>query len=69
MGGLETPGGEAFAKDIAASGKSNTIWVITAEKSNKKKHNILKFWNPDLDGYMQWHTVRDIEPILIAGGD
>lgn len=69
MGGLETSGGEEFAKDIAASCGSNTIWVITTEKSKRKKHNVLKFWNPDLDAFMKWHTVPDVEPILIAGGD
>ncbi len=69
MGGLETPGGELFAKNIATSCRSNTIWAISTVKSKKKKRNVLKFWNPDLDPYMKWHTVPDVEPFLIAGGD
>ena len=69
IGGLETPGGELFAKDIATSCRSNTIWIIKGEKSKKKKINVLKFWNPDLDPYMKWHTVPNVEPYLIAGGD
>ena len=69
MGGLETPGGELFAKNIATCCRSNTIWTISSVKSKKKKHNVLKFWNPDLDPYMQWHTVPDVEPFVIAGGD
>jgi microcystin-dependent protein len=68
MGGLETPGGEAFARDIATSCRSNTIWTISRVNVKKKKQHVLKFWNPDSDAYMKWHTVRDIEPILIAGG-
>ncbi len=69
MGGLETTGGEVFAKNIAASCSSNTIWVICREDDKKKKKHILKFWNPDLDQYMKWHTVANVEPFAIAGGD
>jgi hypothetical protein len=69
MGGLETPGGEPFAKDIASGCRSNTIWTISSESSKRKSHNILKFWNSDVDKYMEWHTVAGIEPYVITGGD
>jgi len=69
MGGLETPGGEPFAKNIAASCRSNTIWTISSDNSKSKKYNVLKFWNPDVDHHMNWHTIPDIEPFVIAGGE
>ncbi len=69
MGGLETPGGEAFAKDIATSCMSNTIWAISVDKIKKKKYHKLKFWNPDSDAFMQWHTVPDVEPVIVASGN
>jgi hypothetical protein len=69
MGGLETPGGEEFAKGIATSCRSNTIWAICSEKTGKQKINVLKYWNPDSDKYMEWHTIPDIEPFRIAGGE
>ena len=69
MGGLETTGGEVFAKNIAASCSSNTIWAICREDGKKKKKHILKFWNPDLDQYMKWHTIANVEPFAIAGGN
>ena len=68
MGGLETPGGEQFAKDISTSKHSSTIWVIGSEIIKKKKQNVLKCWNPDTDPYMNWHTIHGIEPYSIAGG-
>ena len=69
MGGLETPGGEAFAKNIAAGCRSNTIWAVCRDHSGGKKKNVLKYWNPDSDPYMKWHSVPDVEPYDIAGGE
>lgn len=68
MGGLETPGGEPFAKQIAASNATNTIWVIDSQKIKNKKLSMLKYWNPDVDPFSKWHVIDGIEPILLTGG-
>jgi len=67
-GGLETPGGELFSFNISSSCKSSTIWTISEEKLNNKKHNILKFWDPDSDPYMHWHSLTKVDPLKIVGG-
>lgn len=69
MGGLETPGGEEFAKEISASPGSNTIWAICSEGTKKNKRHVLKYWNPNVDGYMKWHTIPGIDPLKIAGAN
>lgn len=69
MSGLETPGGDEFAKEISTSNSSNTIWAICTTGTKKHKKFILKYWNPDLDSHMKWHTILDIEPLKISGAD
>ena len=69
MGGLETPGGELFAKNIGASCLSNTIWIIGPDNQQKRKQNVLKCWNLDIDPYMKWYTISGVEPYQIAGGE
>lgn len=66
MGGLEPQGGVEFAKDIAASLTSSTIWTICPDVKKKRKGNTLMYWNPDKDEYLKWHTVPGFDPIKIA---
>ncbi|MEM9329072.1 MAG: hypothetical protein AAGA85_25640 [Bacteroidota bacterium] len=66
MAGLETKGGEAFAADISI-GRDGTLWAISAESTPQQLAHHLKYWHPQKDDFLAWHTVPDLEVRAVAG--